>query len=265
MRWSRIKWLLLIPPLSLGIAHFDRAAHLSPGDWREASRDPVGLAPDPVTHLEAIAQVYAARAVRWRGYFGVHTWIAVKPTGAKAYTVYEVTRWNRRRNGSMVSVSERAPDGRWYGNAPELIAEIRGPGVDAVIERIADVSAAYPYPNDYTVWPGPNSNSFTAYVLRQIPELRADLPPNAIGKDYLGRRLVARSPSGTGGQLSLFGLIGVTAGVEEGVEFNLLGMSLGIDPLDLAIRLPFAGRLALLPGQVAEAAEPEDAQSEYLN
>jgi hypothetical protein len=192
----------------------------------------------------------------------VHTWIAVKPTDAEAYTVYEVTRWNRRRNGSMVSVSERAPDGRWYGNAPELIAEIRGPGVDSVIERIAEVSASYPYTNDYTVWPGPNSNSFTAYVLRHIPELRADLPSNAIGKDYLGKRLVARSPSGTGGQLSLFGLIGVTAGIEEGVEFNLLGMSLGIDPLDLAIRLPFAGRLALLTDQVAEAAEPEDAPSD---
>jgi hypothetical protein len=262
MRWSRLKWLLLILPLSLGIAHFDRAASLSPGNWREASRDSVGLAPDPAAHRDAIAQVYAARAVRWRGYFGVHTWIAVKPTDAAAYTVYEVTRWGRRRNGSMVSISERMPDSRWYGNAPELIAEIRGPEVDAVIDRIADVAAGYPYADDYTVWPGPNSNSFTAYVLRRVPDLRADLPPNAIGKDYLGKGLVARSPSGTGGQLSLFGLIGVTAGIEEGVEFNLMGMSLGIDPLDLAIRLPFAGRLALLGGRVAVAAEPEDAEPE---
>jgi hypothetical protein len=261
MRWSRLKWLLLIPPLSLGIAHFDRAANLAPGNWREASRDSVGLAPDPASHREAIAQVYAARAVRWRGYFGVHTWIAVKPTDAEAYQVYEVTRWNRRRNGTMVSASDRLPDGRWYGNAPELIAEIRGPQVDAVIERIALAAEAYPYANDYTVWPGPNSNTFTAFVLREIPELRADLPSNAIGKDYLGRRLVARSPSGTGGQLSLFGLFGVTAGFVEGIEFNLLGMNLGIDPLDVAIRLPFAGRFGPGGGQAAEAAEPEEEES----
>jgi hypothetical protein len=77
MRWFRWKWLLLLPLLSLGIAHFDRAATLSPGHWRDASREPLGFAPDPATTTDAVAQVYAARAVRWRGYFGVHTWIAV--------------------------------------------------------------------------------------------------------------------------------------------------------------------------------------------
>jgi len=258
MRWSRLKWLLLVVPLSLVVAHFDRAANLAPGSWRDASRASVGLAPDPAVHREAIAQVYAARAVRWRGYFGVHTWIAVKPTDAAAYTVYEVTRWGQRRSGSMVSVSDRIPDGRWYGNAPQLIAEIRGPEVDAVIERLDSAALAYPYPDEYHVWPGPNSNTFTAFMLRAVPELRADLPPNAVGKDYLGRRLLARSPSGTGGQINLFGLLGVTAGVEEGLEFNLLGVNIGIDPLDLAIKLPFAGQFGLLGGQAAEAAEPDE-------
>jgi len=247
--------MLLLLPLSLTIAHFDRAANLSPGNWREASREPVGLAPDPAAHAEAIVQVYYARAVRWRGYFGVHSWIAVKPTNAAAYTVYEVTRWNQRRNGTMLSISERLPDGRWYGNAPKLIADIRGAAVDAVIERIDAAAAAYPYADAYRVWPGPNSNTFTAFVLRRMPELRADLPPTAIGKDYLGSRLAARSPSGTGGQLSLFGLLGLTAGLEEGLEINLLGMNFGIDPLDLAIKLPFAGNFGLLGSQVAEAAE----------
>jgi hypothetical protein len=248
MHKTRWTWLLFIPVLSLVVAHFDRAAALSPGNWREASREPVGLAPDPATTREAVVQVYAARAVRWRGYFGVHTWIAVKPTDAGNFTVYEVTRWNQRRNGSMVAVSDRAPDGRWYGNAPDLIAELRGPDVDAVIDRIDAAARDYPYADDYRVWPGPNSNTFTASVLRQIPELRADLPPTAIGKDYLGRRVVAGSPSGTGVQFSLFGLLGVTAGIEEGLELNLLGMSFGIDPLDLAIRLPFAGQFGLISG-----------------
>jgi uncharacterized protein DUF3750 len=57
-----------------------------------------------------------------------------------------------------------------------------------------------------------NSNTFTAFVLRKNPELRVDLPPTAIGKDYLGIMPVARTPSGTGGQLSIFGLAGVAAG-----------------------------------------------------
>ena len=54
--------------------------------WYEARRDPTGLASDPATSPEAVVQVYAARAVSWRGVFSVHTWIAVKPTGAERYT-----------------------------------------------------------------------------------------------------------------------------------------------------------------------------------
>jgi hypothetical protein len=258
MRRSRWIWILGLPALLLVVAHFDRAASLSPGNWRDASREPVGLAPDPATTAEAVVQVYAARAVRWRGYFGTHTWIAVKPASALGYTVYEVTRWARRRTGSMVSISDRAPDGRWYGNAPELIAEVRGPEVDAIIERIDAAARAYPYADEYQVWPGPNSNTFTAFVLRQVPELRADMPPTAIGKDYLGRDLLAGTPSGTGIQFSLFGVLGLIAGIEEGLELNVLGMSFGIDPLDLAIKLPFAGRFGFLSASAAQAAEPDE-------
>ncbi|MCC7182367.1 MAG: DUF3750 domain-containing protein [Rhodocyclaceae bacterium] len=245
MRTMRWPWLLLAPVFLLGIAHVDRARGLSPGDWRTASREPVGLAPDPATTPAAVVQVYAARAVRWRGYFGVHTWIAVKPEGAARYTVYEVSAWQRRRSGTTVSVSDRAPDGRWFGNAPKLLAELRGPGTDEVIYRIDAAVRAYPYSDRYRVWPGPNSNTFTAFVLRAVPELRAALPATAIGKDYLGPRLVAAAPSGTGKQVSLLGVLGLTLAVEEGIEVNLLGMTFGIDPLGLGIKLPFAGDFAL--------------------
>ena len=43
-------------------------------DWRSARRDSSGQAPDPAVVSEAVIQVYAARAVSWRGAFGVHTW-----------------------------------------------------------------------------------------------------------------------------------------------------------------------------------------------
>ena len=45
---------------------------------------------DPATTPEAVIQVYAARAVSWRGVFSMHTWIAVKPSGAPRYARYEV-------------------------------------------------------------------------------------------------------------------------------------------------------------------------------
>ena len=47
--------------------------------------------------------------------------------------------------------------------------------------RIETAITEYPYPNRYHVWPGPNSNTFVAFVLRKVPELRVDLPPTAIG------------------------------------------------------------------------------------
>jgi len=58
--------------------------------WYEARRDPTRLAPDPATTPEAVIQVYAARAVSWRGVFSMHTWIAVKPSGALLYARYEM-------------------------------------------------------------------------------------------------------------------------------------------------------------------------------
>jgi hypothetical protein len=248
-RRRRLLLAVLAIPLYAGCSatYLNYSGQVGRNDWRTASREPAGLAPDPATTHEAIVQVYAARAVRWRGYFGVHTWIAVKPTGASEFTVHEVNGHRLRRTGTVMVSSNRPPDGRWYGAMPELLKDVRGPGVDALIQRIEKSVAAYPYPREYHVWPGPNSNTFTAFVLRENPELRVDLPSTAIGKDYLGVMPVARTPSGTGGQLSLFGLAGVAAGIEEGLEVNVLGLTFGVDPKSLSLKLPLVGRVGPTP------------------
>ncbi len=241
MRRPSAHWLLLTPLVLFGLAYIDRIESGPSGDWRNTSRAPVGLAPNPASTPEPVVQVYAARTVRWRGYFGVHTWIAAKPRDAAEFTVYEVNGWRLRRNGTAVMVTNRAPDSRWFGAAPELLSELRGDAAAPLIARIERAAADYPYANTYRVWPGPNSNTFTAFVLRDVPELRVDLPATAIGKDYLGTALFAKTPSGTGVQISVFGVLGVLAGVEEGVEVNVLGLTFGVDPLQLALKLPLAG------------------------
>ena len=212
-------------------------------DWRNASSAPAGLAPDPLATPEAIVQVYAARTWGWKGSFGVHTWIALKAPQAKSYVVYEVIGWKLRWSGTALSVTERAPDARWYGNAPELLAEKRGAEAEELIPKIEVAVRAYPYAAEYAVWPGPNSNTFTAWVSRAVPELKLDLPPTAIGKDFLGDRIVAAAPSGSGVQLSLAGLFAVTASGVEGLEVNLLGLTFGIDPFSPALKLPLVGRI----------------------
>jgi len=242
----RVKWLpLLLPLLLLALAHADRDPD-SIGNWRNASRAPVGLAPDPAVTPEGVVQVYAARAVRWRGYFGVHTWIAAKPANAPAFTVYEVTGFRVRRGGSAVTISQRDPDGRWFGSAPHLLADVRGPGVDPLVQRIEHAVAAYPYNDTYRIWPGPNSNSFVTHVLCAIPEARISLPPTAIGKDYRpDADFIALTPSQTGLQLSLGGLFGLTVGWVEGVELNLLGLVVGVDLRRPAIKIPGFGRIGV--------------------
>jgi len=243
----RVTVALILAYFPLAFAYLAYSGQLGAADWRSAARGPAGLAPDPAKTPEAVVQVYSARAVGWRGWFGVHTWVAVKRSHAHEFTVHEVVGWRLPRAATAVVTRNRPADGYWYGNRPELLGDIRGPGVDAIIDRIETAVHDYPYPDRYHVWPGPNSNTFTAFILRRVPELRVDMPPTAIGKDYLGWRSVNRTPSGTGGQASLFGLVGVAAGLEEGLEVNLLGLNFGLDPKSLSIKLPLVGRVGPHP------------------
>jgi len=211
--------------------------------WHQTRGGSTGQAPDPSRVHEAVVQVYGARTVRWRGAFGIHPWIAVKRSGADHYTTYQVIGWRAYRGGdALVASDTQTPDTRWFGARPQLLGERRGPGVDALIDRIEAAVALYPWGTTYHLWPGPNSNTFVAFVARQVPELGLDLPPTAIGKDYLGpATFVAPAPSGSGWQASLWGLAGVTVAREEGIEFNLLGLGFGVDVNDARLRLPGFG------------------------
>jgi len=215
-------------------------------DYRTADRSSAGIAPPPETTPEAVVQVYFARALNWRGIFGVHAWIATKPPNAAEYTIHHVIGWRLYRGLSTVVSAPGIPDGRWFGNEPTLLAELRGEAAAEAIPKILEAVASYPYPQEYAVWPGPNSNTFVAYIGRRVPELRLDLPPTAIGKDYpINGSLLDRTPSGTGYQLSMMGLLGVAMGREEGIELNLLGLNFGVDFYNPALKLPFVGRLGI--------------------
>ena len=234
-------WLaVLLVPLAMSCAALQRA-----GDsWRDARRDTSGQAPDPAVVTDAVIQVYAARAVGWRGVVGVHSWVAVKAEGASAWTRYEVMGWGVDRGAPAVRVNRTGPDNYWFGSRPDVLVDRRGPGVEPLVARVEAAVAAYPYPATYRTWPGPNSNTFVAHVGRAVPELRLELPPTAVGKDFLpGGAIVAVTPSGRGMQVSVFGLAGVLAGWEEGLEVNVLGLTFGLDVKEPALKLPVVGRV----------------------
>jgi hypothetical protein len=215
------------------------------GDWRHATHRSTGQAPDPAAYRDAVVQVYASRAFGWRGAFAVHTWLSAKAADADHFTRYEVIGWNGGGGRSVVSISgQRAPDAEWFGAAPRLVTDVRGPAAEAIIRKLPQAVADYPYATSYSAWPGPNSNTFLAYLGREITELRMTLPSTAIGKDYLPiDRIFSATPSGSGVQLSLLGMLGVLAGPDEGVELNVLGLVTGIDLRRPALKLPGLGRV----------------------
>nr|WP_228160478.1 DUF3750 domain-containing protein [Marinobacter bohaiensis] len=241
-RWT-LRAVLLLIALLIGPLLMAACSGLATSqNWYDADRSSAGIAPQPEDAPEAIVQVYHARAFGWRGYFAVHTWIATKPAGAGTYEVHEVTGWSRQKVRSRPGDPDRA----WYGNEPHLIADIRGDKAAELIPKIEAAITDYPYQREYEAWPGPNSNTFTAWVIRAVPDFDVALPNIAIGKDYLDPPFVAETPSDSGFQVSAFGYAGVLASAYEGLEINLLGLSFGIDPLALGIKLPGIGQLSLL-------------------
>lgn len=240
-----------------GLAQGSSQAAEVPGrSWMTAPKHSAGIAPDPAQSVDlTIVQVYAAPTYGWRGFFAVHPWIIYKRKGEITFTRYDVVGW---RAPQVVQRNYALPDGLWYGSTPELLVDQRGEGVEAMIDEIEAAVASYPHADEYRSYPGPNSNTFLAHIGRQVPALKLDLPANAIGKDY--RPLtspVGVSPSGSGLQVSIWGLLGVSIGAQEGLEFNVLGMNFGLDLNAPALRLPFWGRLGLSDVNTPEpAAKP---------
>ena len=191
-------------------------------------------------------QVYFARALNWRGIFGVHTWIATKPENATEYTIHQVIGWRAYRGLPVVVSAPGIPDGTLVWQRTDAYRRAQWQAAAKAIPKILEAVASYPYANEYQLWPGPNSNTFMAYIGRKVPELQMDLPATAIGKDYpINGSMLDRTPSGTGYQLSMLGLLGVSVGREEGFELNLLGLNFGIDFFRPALKLPFIGRLGV--------------------
>jgi hypothetical protein len=226
---------------------------LNAQDWRHADRSSAGIAPEPHLESQALVHIYAARAFRWRKYFAVHCWVATKAKEADHYQTYHVTGFGLKNGARSVKIQRDIPDRRWFGAEPELLVEVRGEKAEIAIPQIQHLAENYFYHDHYQVWPGPNSNSFVSHIIRNIDGVGVELPPHAIGKDWINDgEFLSWSETGTGFQFSFFGLFGVTLGLAEGVELNLLGLSLGVDVLRPALKLPLIGRLGMKDEPVFE-------------
>ena len=233
--------VLFIAPVAARAALFALSGH--PMDWRTADWSSAGLLPKASDDPQARVLILSGRTGGLKGLLAVHSWIVIKRENARSWTRYDVVGW-----GNPLRLNGWAPDGRWFGDIPTVVADLRGAQAAALIPKVEAAVQDYRYANagDYRIWPGPNSNTFVATVLRAVPELRATLPPNAVGKDFHEDGFYAGlTASRTGLEVSFWGLLGIKLGWVEGLELNFLGLVTGLDVRQPAIKLPAFGRIGL--------------------
>jgi hypothetical protein len=233
---------VLLAPLAARATLF--AFEDRPLSWRDADWSSVRALPAATEHPDARVLVLSGHTGGWKGVVATHSWIVIKRANAPTWTRYDVVGW-----GNPVRVNGWAPDGRWYGTPPTVIADLRGTAAEKLIPRIEASVKDYRWRNagDYKIWPGPNSNSFVAAVLREIPELRAVLPANAVGRDFRPGFYAGLTDSGTGAELNLWGYAGIKLGWVEGFEINFFSLVVGLDFRNPAIKLPGFGRIGFSP------------------
>lgn len=237
---SVISILVFIPPSII----LSQGEVILNNDMSDLEKHSAHINPVPAETTDAVFQIYGARVVSWRGAFGIHTWIAARKKNSQDYHVYHLDYPSNPQPNQQTFISSlaRVPDFYWWGNKPFLIASITGEAASSAISRLDGLVADYPYKNVYDAVPGPNSNTFTAYVIKNTPEIQVALPPAAIGKDYpVFNQLWYETPSRQGHTLSWKGVIGLTISRYEGFYINILGLPLGMD---------FRRKTIVLPGLV---------------
>jgi hypothetical protein len=231
---------IFLLPLAARAALF--AVSDRPHSFRDADWSSIGSLPPASEHPAARVLILSGRTGGWKGVLSVHSWVVIKRENARLWTRFDVVGW-----GNPVRINGWAPDGRWFGDKPSVVADITGPAAQALIPKIEAAVKDYRFAHagDYRIWPGPNSNTFVAAVLRAVPEIRAALPANAIGRDFRPRPYFGQTDSGTGYEVNLWGVLGVKAGWIEGVEINFLGLVAGLDLRRPGVKLPGFGRIGV--------------------
>lgn len=214
-----------------------------PGRWSEANWGSAHILPEAGESKEAAVYIFSAATGGLKGSVASHAWIVTKEKGASDYIRYDKVGW-----GNPIRRNHRPPDAYWYSNPPQLVVQAKGAEAELLIPKIEGAIAAYPYsePGGYTIWPGPNSNTFVAYVLRNVPELGAVLPPHAVGRDYLpDGDFWHLDADGRDLHVTLRGLLGFSVGMRSGFELHFLGLVAGIDITDPGIKVPAIGRIGI--------------------
>lgn len=180
----------------------------------------------------------------WYTRFAEHTWVEVADASGR-----ERIEWNSFADAVIHTdldagelTGDRRADERW-DEGVAVLARWTGERAAEISAHIRQVADRFPDAADYTAWPGPNSNTFVAWLAREAG-FGVALPPNALGKDYAAWLAAGVSTTGVGLHLDT-AVLGVQVGLVEGVELHLLGLTTGVGVWPPCLKLPF---LPAIPG-----------------
>lgn len=174
----------------------------------------------------------------WYSQFAEHGW----------YDVYDGETWTRveilgRRSGVIlreIEAAEAFSDVRFHDREVHVLACYTGEAAREMVPQLIERAPAFPHANGYAPWPGPNSNTFVEWLSHQVPGLWIEQYGTALGKDYPMNGWVTAGVTTTRTGLELeTPYAGVQAGLTEGIELHLIGLTLGVDLWPPQVKLPF--------------------------
>ena len=139
--------------------------------------DPVQQPPECVVELRCAPLPFL-------GFLADHYWFVVLDEGSGTCHRWEV--WQSKNAGGRsighVHCDLKEPDAGVGGGPSRVVTRWRGAPAVA-LRRVLERPDDYPHCHRYHYWPGPNSNTFAAWVLRTAG-IEYELDRRAIGRDY---------------------------------------------------------------------------------
>ena len=173
----------LLPCLAAGVVCFTTVA-CAPCPEQSAFAD---LARGPAGD-EPIVQLRCA-TIPWT--CAVHCWFAEFDPADGRWHRWEV--WQTAGSGPAdwghIRKDLMPPDTGVGGGESWALAQWTGPAAQRLHDAL-NAPLEYPYRDKYAYWPGPNSNTYAAWILSRAG-VEEKLPCGAVGKDY---RIVPVSP-----------------------------------------------------------------------
>jgi len=116
------------------------------------------------------------------GFLAWHYWFVVSDqTSCHRWEVWQTKNAGGSCIGHVHCDLKRPEDG--VGGGPSRVAAVWDGEHARRIARVLQNAASYPWCERYRLWPGPNSNTFAAWVLREAGIDQA-LDPRGIGRNY---------------------------------------------------------------------------------